>query len=187
MVTVPHDTSLSHLLGLRESPIRVDPTSTVIDVDLEPATIPHNASLSPLPGSTESPIIINPPSTVIEVDLNKATTALASAAPHDTPGSATHPLSTASTAATENIPHPVTPDSNLHLISATFPQDPIPTSTWYFVSVGPIGTKESPVTECLAAYHPFGVLGVHLAVEVRSKACSIRLLFKVQAQAQAVV
>jgi hypothetical protein len=115
------------------------------------------------------------------VELNKATTALASAAPHDTPGSATHPSSTASAAATEIIPHPVTPDSNLHLISAMFPQDPIPTSTWYFVSVGPIGTKESLVAECLAAYCPFRVLGVFLAVEAGSKAHSIHLLFKVQA------
>jgi hypothetical protein len=187
VVTVPHDASLSCPLGLRESPIRIDPPSTVIDVDLKPATIPHNASLSPLPGLTESPIIIDPPSTVIKVDLDKATTTLASAVPHDTPGSAAHPSSTASAAATENIPHPVTPDSDLHLISATFPQDPIPTSTWYFVSVGPIGTKESLVTECLAAYRPFGVLGVRLAVEAGSKACSICLLFKVQAQAQAVV
>ncbi|KAF9503650.1 hypothetical protein BS47DRAFT_1369379 [Hydnum rufescens UP504] len=86
----------------------------------------------PQPPLPKSPIIVDPPSTVIEVDLDKATTALASAAPHDTPGSAAHPSS-------------ITPDSDLHLISATFPQDPIPTSTWYFVGVGPIGTKESPV------------------------------------------
>ncbi|KAF9502855.1 hypothetical protein BS47DRAFT_1403025 [Hydnum rufescens UP504] len=186
-VTIPHDASPSRLLGSREAPIRIDLPSTVIDVDLDSATIPHNISPSPLLGSTESPIIVDPPSTVIEVDLDKATTALASAAPHDTPGSAAHPSSSASAAATEIIPHSVTPDSDLHLISATFPQDPIPTSTWYFVGVGPIGTKESPVAECLAAYRPFGALGVRLAVEVGSKARSIRLLFKVQAQAQAVV
>ncbi|KAF9516746.1 hypothetical protein BS47DRAFT_1390576 [Hydnum rufescens UP504] len=185
-VTIPHDASLSRLLGSREAPIRIDLPSTVIDVDLDSATIPHNISPSPLLGSTESPIIVDPPSTVIEVDLDKATTALASAAPHDTPGSAAHPSSSASAAATEIIPHSVTPDSDLHLISATFPQDPIPTSTWYFVGVGPIGTKESPVAECLAAYHPFGALGVRLAVEVGSKARSIHLLFKVQAQVQAV-
>ncbi|KAF9502758.1 hypothetical protein BS47DRAFT_1403149 [Hydnum rufescens UP504] len=149
--------SLSHMMRprhacwvRREAPIRIDLPSTVIDVDLDSATIPHNISPSPC-----------------WVDLDKATTALASAAPHDTPGSAAHPSSSASAAATEIIPHSVTPDSDLHLISATFPQDPIPTSTWYFVGVGPIG--------------------VRLAVEVGSKARSIRLLFKVQAQAQAVV
>ncbi|KAF9508885.1 hypothetical protein BS47DRAFT_1365648 [Hydnum rufescens UP504] len=160
VVTIPHDASLSHLLGSREALIRIDLPSTVIDVDLDLTTIPHNISPSPLLGSTESPIIVDPPSTVIEVDLDKATTALASAVPHDTPGSAAHPSSSASAAATEIIPHSVTPDSDLHLISATFPQDPIPTSTWYFLGVGPIGTKESLVAECLAAYRPFGALGV---------------------------
>ncbi|KAF9503501.1 hypothetical protein BS47DRAFT_1402348 [Hydnum rufescens UP504] len=110
-----HDASLSHLLGSRESPIRIDPPSTVIEVDLDAVTIPHDASPSRLVSNNR-----RPPSTVIEVDLDKATTALASAAPHDTPGSAAHPSS----------------NSDLHLISATFPQDPIPTSTWYFVGVG---------------------------------------------------
>ncbi|KAF9506855.1 hypothetical protein BS47DRAFT_1367077 [Hydnum rufescens UP504] len=77
---------------------------------------------------------------------------------------------------------------SIDLIAAlmSLPEEPIPTSTWCFISLALI-SKQAALLDFLTAYCSFGAIGTCLAIEYGRKLCTMRLIGKLHAQAEALV